>query len=234
MASSPVTPRHHDLLNAVTPSSSIKRTRFSDILTSSPLPSSVPRRSILKNSPSRPQQQQPLLTGSPVNRHKSSQLEAPLQLDGMALLTAIYSCSVDVTNLPPFETIVNIVCSTLLSIDPSKPNTNTLTVYGAFYITLRSRKPSSVSLLLNAKSEQILKLARRDLLYAHVDRRDKLVYKRIALIIRCVDYILFIREIVEKQDIYLVKWFYGNAIQILSNPDSPKVSYHIPQFCILF
>lgn len=160
--------------------------------------------------------------------------------------------------MPTLDTVTGIVTTALMNADTPAPvpqaavpldttttindydtdptmssNSNPIVViYGAFYIILRSTRPTPPQkLLLMAKSEQILRFARRDLLAAEQDaQHDSLAIKRISLIVRCVDYLLFVREIAEKLDIALVQWFYSHAITALSNPQAPKVFFILTVF----
>lgn len=92
-------------------------------------------------------------------------------------------------------------------------------------MVLRSYKSLTATPVLVTKSEQILKLARRDLIAAEADSKsDRLASKRISLIVRCVDYLMFVREIAERLDTNLVLWFLTHALTGLSDPAAPKVS----------
>lgn len=216
-------------MSATTPSS-LKRTRFSDVLTSSPTYSPVPRKSILKNSPHKS-------PTSPVKRHRESLLSGPpvSQLQGMSLLSAVYSCSIDLNTVPSLDAFTGIVVSALTSMADDRVEHNPIVIYGSFYIKLRSCKFPASSLQLIAKGESLLRFARRDLLKAEaLAKTDSLATKQICLIVRCVDYLMFVREIAEKLDTTLVTWFFTHALQALGDPSSPKVSLKLNIYNCVF
>ena len=224
---------------ATTPTSSIHTTP------SGTRPGATPVKSILKSSPTPHHMDRvPLLNSSPTPQEKRpgknninssfNKTFSNISIDdndkinnniktingsgysGLSLLTEIYASSRDP---PSLETVANIVCTAL----EEKIQSNALVIYGAFYMTVRIPKKIVVTPQLLVRSDQILKFARRDLLAAEQDRADPMASKRVALIVKCVDYLLFVREIAESLESSLIQWFYSHALQALSNPASPKV-----------
>jgi hypothetical protein len=223
---------------ATTPNSSVHTTPSASrpgatpvksILKSSPTPNHINRVPLLHSSPT-PQEKRPGKNNSfnktfsntstddndKINNSNSIKTINGGGFSGLSLLTDIYASSRDP---PSLETIANIVCTAL----EEKIQSNALVIYGAFYMTVRIPKKIVVTPQLLVRSDQILKFARRDLLAAEQDRADPMASKRVALIVKCVDYLLFVREIAESLESSLVQWFYSHALQALSNSASPKV-----------
>lgn len=209
-----------------TPSASRSGAGVKPILKSSPTPNRVCGSPFLHSSPT-PQEKRPgfkkntthnIISDNTSNINSSNSINTISNsgYSGMSLLTDIYASSRDP---PSLETIANIVCTAL----EEKIQSNALVIYGAFYMTVRAPKKIIVTPQLLLRSQQLLKYARRDLLAAEQDRTDPMASKRIALIVKCVDYLLFVREIAESLDISLVQWFYAHALQALGNSASPKV-----------
>lgn len=186
----------------------VKRARFSDVLSYSP-----------SNSPIAKTPTKPILKHS-VLQSQSKGCQSPLD-STLDILSRVYTSSIDP---PSLEMILKAVFAQL---NTSSSNTNILVVYGAFYMTLRGikRLSESESAEISTHGSQLLKYSKRDLISAEKESETSttLAYKKISVIVRVVDFLVSIKEVVDCVDRDLLLWFYGKAVQFLGNPSTPKV-----------
>ncbi|ANB15973.1 hypothetical protein AWJ20_3622 [Sugiyamaella lignohabitans] len=138
-----------------------------------------------------------------------------------SILGDIYLGSLDFSEYPNLDVIMNAACAELEKIGTSSSNTSVLQIYASLNTSLRHKNSSISTQLLLDNANSLALYAKRDLIAAEASS-NTLDVRTVIQILRVVDYLFFSEDIAFQLDFELVKWFLNRGLDVLTDANSSK------------